>query len=250
MNSTVFHTNFFDTVPIMAYRWNKKNEPKNEQQDANPDKRRCYTKYSYKSEEESYSYSKYNYNNSYNETLISDYNYNYTSGVNYTTDQIDNNFSEFDVQTIILKTRLAEKEQMIINLQTQYALLNKYTSNQQILINELILNEKSEPTHMFHEYNKQKNMNYRLNKKYNELYVKYAKLQKNNIKLNNKCVKEWNIEDVICWIMNLDNGKYEKYKHAIIPNIINKQINGFLLLKMDLKDIANIGIHGFVDQQW
>eukprot|EP01084_Bolivina_argentea_P167080 290051_1 len=116
--------------------------------------------------------------------------------------------------------------------------------NQQKLINELQTNTQSA---IFDEYVEQKNMNYRLNFKYNELFVNYGKLKiKDNFSTN---VNQWSVEDVIIWIMHLDNGKYVKYKHAIIPSIINKQIDGLVLLKLDLCDIASIGITGFLDQQ-
>eukprot|EP00483_Globobulimina_turgida_P002131 UN02133 len=68
--------------------------------------------------------------------------------------------------------------------------------------------------------------------------------------MNEEDVEQWGVEDVICWILKIENGRYLKHKHAIIPNIINQQIDGCSLMKLKLIDISRIGITAYWDQEW
>eukprot|EP01084_Bolivina_argentea_P282067 482746_1 len=167
------------------------------------------------------------------------------------------NWSVDDVERLLLNTKLAEQEQLINNLIVQNKLLNDQYIKQQQLLTALQTQNHSV---IFDEFIQQKNMNIRLNIKYNELFAKYAKVKTNGNGDENKTngngdenktnVLQWSVEDVICWVLGLENGRFLKHKHAIIPNIINQQIDGQSLIKLKLIDISRIGITSYWDQEW
>ena len=64
-----------------------------------------------------------------------------------------------------------------------------------------------------------------------------------------KDIKSWDEHDVLLWILNIDNGLFEKYKHDLEKEIIESQISGLDLFDCDINDIARFGIKKFSDRK-
>lgn len=83
--------------------------------------------------------------------------------------------------------------------------------------------------------------------KYNELKVKYNKL--NNLNDNEKdCWKEWDVMDVVNWIISLDQGRYIKYKQVLMNNLRKEEIDGSCLSDIDKNDLHRFGVTSFKDK--
>eukprot|EP01083_Nonionella_stella_P059717 156283_1 len=88
--------------------------------------------------------------------------------------------------------------------------------------------------------------------RYNELFVKYAVLKRGKMcEGQDKDCSEWKLwtwEDVLVWILNLDNGRYVKYKNHIIANICRHNINGLSLTQMTSENWNHVGVTDVNDQ--
>ena len=63
-----------------------------------------------------------------------------------------------------------------------------------------------------------------------------------------KDYKLWDVEDVVDWIIELDE-KYSKYKQDLISNLINEQIDGSCLSMLEVNDLHRLGITNFKDKK-
>eukprot|EP00483_Globobulimina_turgida_P009226 UN09245 len=65
--------------------------------------------------------------------------------------------------------------------------------------------------------------------------------------LNNKVENRirydlWQWSDVLKWIINIDNGRFRKYKNVLSVKLKDERMNGLCLFEMDINDIYRIGI--------
>eukprot|EP01083_Nonionella_stella_P007597 21905_1 len=86
--------------------------------------------------------------------------------------------------------------------------------------------------------------------RYNELFVKYAVLKRDKVYDGTYCTQWmlWTWEDVLVWILNLDNGRYVKYKNHMIPNMCTHNISGLSLIKMTCEHWNRVGVTDVSDQ--
>eukprot|EP01083_Nonionella_stella_P160738 525696_1 len=96
------------------------------------------------------------------------------------------------------------------------------------------------------------NQNIRVHALYNDLFVKYAVMKREKVHQgrHTDCSEfvMWTWEDVLVWLLTLDNGRYVKYKDKVIPNIRNNNISGLALTKMSCADWNRVGVTDFSDQ--
>ena len=65
----------------------------------------------------------------------------------------------------------------------------------------------------------------------------------------NKPFQEWNEEDILKWIFSLNNGFFLKYEQRLKDEIMDAEMKGDDLLKLDRKALKNLfGIKKFAEQ--
>merc|ERR1712154_545356 len=90
-----------------------------------------------------------------------------------------------------------------------------------------------------------------LESKHDGLQIKYLKLDqkyKHLLNAKNAETKEyesWDTNDVIQWIMNIDNKKYKKYQQDLVKNIKYENIDGQCLESLDKGDLHRLGVTDF-----
>ena len=59
---------------------------------------------------------------------------------------------------------------------------------------------------------------------------------------------EWNSDDVVNWIVGLDEATYGKYRGKLSTNVASEGINGECLKDLDKNDLHRLGIGQFKDK--
>ena len=59
----------------------------------------------------------------------------------------------------------------------------------------------------------------------------------------------WDPEEIVNWIINLDEDNYHKYKDALLRNMQNEQINGMYLTNMNRDDLFRLGVTSEKDRE-
>ena len=79
-------------------------------------------------------------------------------------------------------------------------------------------------------------------RRYDDLFVKYAiEKYKNNKKEGDKNdYLQWNMDDVLVWIFNLDDGRYIKYRDCIMMNKLG--MRGYNLVSLSPQRLKEFGI--------
>eukprot|EP01083_Nonionella_stella_P281855 959247_1 len=62
--------------------------------------------------------------------------------------------------------------------------------------------------------------------------------------------EQWDTEDVVLWIMSLDNGRFEKYKQKLQENLTTEGVLGHDLKMVDSGDIRGWGVTDFRDKKY
>eukprot|EP01083_Nonionella_stella_P080954 222699_1 len=109
---------------------------------------------------------------------------------------------------------------------------------QQLIINDLIKQNRSVQS----ELHEEKNFGSYMNDKYSELYKNYVVL----CRLNR--ILLWDAENIIRWVVSLDNGWFVKYKSHLEYHLKLQRMNGAMLAKMTQMDLRHIGIVDAKDQ--
>ena len=90
-----------------------------------------------------------------------------------------------------------------------------------------------------------------VNQKYYDLFSRYAVLQRQQVDQSSVYDDffKWTSEDVLAWMLTLDNGRFSKYKNEIIPMIYEYNVVGPTLVYLrDYANIQKIGIYELEDQ--
>ena len=69
--------------------------------------------------------------------------------------------------------------------------------------------------------------------------------QQNNTSID---FSQWNIDEIINWIININPDKYKKYEERLRENFVKNDINGSHLKHIDKYDLHNWGITDFQDK--
>ena len=83
--------------------------------------------------------------------------------------------------------------------------------------------------------------------KYNELKIKYDELN-NNIGVNHRNFIQWSSNDIVDWIMTLDNNRFKRYEKKLKKNLKKQNFDGECLNNLQKSDIADWGIYDFRDK--
>ena len=59
----------------------------------------------------------------------------------------------------------------------------------------------------------------------------------------------WTMDDILTWIINLDNGRFMKYKDILCLNFNKLQFKGSMLSTLTIHDLFKLGINDINDQQ-
>eukprot|EP01084_Bolivina_argentea_P009280 17363_1 len=79
-------------------------------------------------------------------------------------------------------------------------------------------------------------------------------LKKENKKLKMKAMdlskwQDWNSDDILIWIMSLDDGKYKRYHYKLQKTLKQQEITGDDLASMDATDVKDLGVSAFKDKK-
>ena len=80
-----------------------------------------------------------------------------------------------------------------------------------------------------------------------ELKQKLETLQIRLIDVND--YERWNHQDIVCWIMSLENGRFKKYEQMLIKSLEEEEMNGTYLSRVDVADVKSWGIKNFDDKK-
>ena len=81
----------------------------------------------------------------------------------------------------------------------------------------------------------------------NELKDEIKELKKKTLDINN--YKDWDSDDVINWILSIEDGAFIKYEEKIKQEVIEGEIEGGDLITMDMDDIKRLGITKFAHKK-
>eukprot|EP01084_Bolivina_argentea_P275597 470048_1 len=132
-------------------------------------------------------------------------------------------------QTEFLKSELTLKQKEINNFKNEIKLL-KEKNNKLMYDNGKLLDD-------------QKGMEIEINK----LKKENKELRRNNI--NTKNYKQWNWEQIIFWILSLDDGKYNQYENQLMKHLKEEAIEGDDLTEIKEDDLMRWGIKKFKDKK-
>lgn len=87
-----------------------------------------------------------------------------------------------------------------------------------------------------------------------ELEIVNQELQTENKKLRLRCIdiqdyKSWNYEQVLIWIMSINDGEFNKYKEILDISLKEEGVHGCHLEKVNEADIKGWGIKNFDDKK-
>ena len=87
-----------------------------------------------------------------------------------------------------------------------------------------------------------------------ELQFENSSLKKQNKSMTKLIFDErdfmnWSVDEVISWIMDIDNGKYLKYFEMLNIRITDEQIDGIKLYELDYVDLKELGIIDIDDRK-
>ena len=65
---------------------------------------------------------------------------------------------------------------------------------------------------------------------------------------NNKDYLNWDYKDIVSWIINIDNGRYLRYKDNLLKYMKEEEIDGSCLIDLDDDDLFRFGVKPFKDK--
>ena len=81
----------------------------------------------------------------------------------------------------------------------------------------------------------------------NDLEQQLKELKLKSIDINNW--RDWNYQQIIIWIMSLENGRFKKYEKILSSSLEEEEINGSHLIRVDAVDVKGWGIKNFDDKK-
>lgn len=60
---------------------------------------------------------------------------------------------------------------------------------------------------------------------------------------------EWEWEEILFWILSLENGRYKKYEAVLQQALSEEEVKGEYLGKVDASDVKGWGIKAFMDKK-
>ena len=60
--------------------------------------------------------------------------------------------------------------------------------------------------------------------------------------------EQWNADNLITWICNLDGGKYNKYRQKLMKAFNNEGVNGSNVHHLDKQELRGFGVDSFSDR--
>jgi len=83
--------------------------------------------------------------------------------------------------------------------------------------------------------------------KIQQLEKEVAELKMNNIDTSK--YMEWDWEEVLIWILSLENGRYKKYEAVLRKSLAEEGMKGQYLSNVDVADVKGWGIMNFLDKK-
>eukprot|EP01083_Nonionella_stella_P052994 140398_1 len=130
-------------------------------------------------------------------------------------------------------------------------LLQKQNENEYEVTNKKLKDIKSNKVKLTQKNIELKGMNTRLNEEYKETKCKFDDLKRkyedlrHNKQLDGTNYLNWTRDDVVSWIISLDNGRYGKYENNIRQTFHNDNIDGSCLPHVEKNDIRDWGVTDF-----
>ena len=107
---------------------------------------------------------------------------------------------------------------------------------------------------LMEENNELKEENNKLSeeKKDNLLEIKELKEEIKTYKM--KCIdttkyEEWTSDEIVLWIMSLENGRYDKYTQKLAQELKNEGVSGACLESVNEIDVKGWGVNNFADKK-
>ena len=96
---------------------------------------------------------------------------------------------------------------------------------------------------MVQQENEKKEMEIEMNKM--KIIIDKLKLKS----IDERRYKEWTTEQVIIWIISLNNGKYKQYKNILTKELTKQNVTGSHLQYIEKNGLLSFGINDFMDRQ-
>ena len=61
--------------------------------------------------------------------------------------------------------------------------------------------------------------------------------------------RDWNHQQIVIWIMALDNGRFKKYEKILLSALEEEEMSGSNLARVDVTDVKSWGIKNFEDKK-
>ena len=81
-----------------------------------------------------------------------------------------------------------------------------------------------------------------------EYIVTIDELQGQIGKLRGKTLIDWTANDVLDWILTIDNGVFKPYESMLTTEILNNNVNGKDLMSLTVTRIQDLGVNKFAHQ--
>eukprot|EP01084_Bolivina_argentea_P133257 235149_1 len=84
--------------------------------------------------------------------------------------------------------------------------------------------------------------------KINDVIVENRNLKMKSLDLSK--YREWNVNEIACWILTIDNGRYRKYEQILTKSLTEEGVIGKDLEQVDTADIKGWGVVQFQDKKY
>eukprot|EP01084_Bolivina_argentea_P195152 334861_1 len=97
--------------------------------------------------------------------------------------------------------------------------------------------------------------NGKLMEEHKDFELKINELSAENKRLRLKCIdttnyEQWNHDEILMWIMSLDNGRFTKYEQKLKQSLAEEDVSGVNLQEVDVADIKGWGVVNFNDKKY
>eukprot|EP01084_Bolivina_argentea_P231453 390326_1 len=174
-------------------------------------------------------------------TLL-DYSYN---------DNANNNEMKQNEDIIVLKEEIKKqqnnKDKEILRLKNEMKQFQEAQNNKISTLKEQNNRLIDENTLLKDKVNKLENDQKELVLENNTLKIQIKQLKKQNIDISKW--KTWNTEEVLLWVLSLENDRYLKYENKLKSALIEESVTGEDLNDVDSNDIKRWGVVTFKDNK-
>merc|ERR1712232_139488 len=151
-----------------------------------------------------------------------------------------------------IMTRNASQQIEIDNMKQQLRVLQELERKNKSELhrywnNEKVIKQKMEKAIKDYKILEGKHDNLQI--KYLALNGKYKALLNSSKGGNTQHFESWKSEDVIRWMMSLENAKYKKYEDELSKNVRMENVDGACLSSLDKGDLHRLGITDFKDKK-